>query len=120
MSEFAHAYQSPSHGSLSIQLPPDDFSPMDVPSNDLIENDLTKSNEGTIYPMYQRGYDEGEEDGYRKGMENGYYEGYRHGKRDGYEEGYKEGIHRGLWFGTAWAVVASIMMFGMRLRRDRY
>jgi hypothetical protein len=121
MSEFAQAYQSPSFGSLSIELPPDDFYPTDVPSNDLITNDFPKSNEidPTIYPMYQRGYTEGEEDGYARGSENGYYHGYRHGKRDGYEEGYKEGIHRGLWFGTAWAVVASIMMFGMRLRSDR-
>ena len=117
MSEFAQAYQSPSVDTLSIQLPPDDFSPMDVPSNDLIENDFTKSNEETIYPMYQRGYEEGEKDGYGRGSENGYYQGYRHGKRDGYEEGYNEGIYRGLWFGTVWTVVASIMMFGMKSGR---
>ena len=110
MSEFAQAYQSPSVDTLSIQLP------HDMPSNDLIENDLTKSNEETIYPMYQRGYEEGMEDGYARGSENGYYQGYRHGKRDGYEEGCNEGIYRGLWFGTAWTVVASIMMFGMRNR----
>lgn len=111
MSEFSQAYQSPSFGSLSIQLPPDDFSPTDVPSND-----FTKSNEEMIHPIYQRGYEEGEKDGYGRGSENGYYQGYRHGKRDGYEEGYNEGIYRGLWFGTAWTVLASIMMFGMRSR----
>jgi len=111
MSEFAQAYQSPSHGSLSIQLPPDDFSPTDVPSNDLI------SNEEMIYPMYQRGYDEGEKDGYGRGSENGYYQGYRHGHRDGSEEGYREGIYRGMWFGTAWTVLASIMMFGINRNR---
>ena len=110
MSEFTQAYQSPSRGSLSIQLPPDDFSPMDVPSND-----LPKLNE--IDPMYQRGYEEGVEDGYGRGSENGYDKGYRHGKRDGYEEGYNEGIYRGMWFGTAWTVVISIMMFGMKSGR---
>jgi len=119
MSEFSQAYQSPSVDTLSIQLPPDDFSPTDVPSNDLIENVLTKSNEidPTIYPIYQRGYDEGMEDGYERGSENGYYKGYRYGKRDGYEEGYNEGIYRGLWFGTAWTVLASIMMFGFKSGR---
>ena len=107
MSEFAQAYQSPSFGSLSIQLP----SPhADAPSHE------APSNDSMIYPMYQRGYNEGMEDGYGRGSENGYYQGYRHGKRDGYEEGYENGIYRGMWFGTAWAVVASIMMFGMRSR----
>ena len=116
MSEFSQAYQSPSRGSLSIQLPPDDFSPTDVPSNDLIENNLPP-NEETMYPMYQRGYEEGEKDGYRRGSEDGYYEGYHYGKHDGYEEGYNEGVYRGLWFGTAWTVVASIIMFGMKSGR---
>ncbi len=111
MSEFSQAYQSPSHGSLSIQLPPDDFSPTDVLSNDFT------SNEETMHPIYQRGYEEGVEDGYRRGSENGYDEGYHHGKHNGYEEGYNEGIYRGLWFGTAWTVVASIMMFGMKSGR---
>ena len=117
MSEFSQAYQSPSVDTLSIQLP------HDMPSNDLIENDLTKSNDidSTIYPIYQRGYEEGVEDGYGRGSENGYYQGYRDGKhdgkRDGYEEGYNEGIYRGLWFGTAWTVLASIMMFGIKSGR---
>ena len=109
MSEFSQAYQSPSVDTLSIQLP------HDMPSNDFT------SNEETIHPMYQRGYEEGEKDGYGRGSENGYYQGYRDGKRDGkrdgYEEGYNEGIYRGLWFGTAWTVVASIMMFGMKSGR---
>ena len=104
MSEFT---QSSSFGSLSIQLP----SPTtEEPSYD------APSNDSTIYPMYQRGYTEGVEDGYGRGSENGYYQGYRDGKRDGYEEGYNEGIYRGMWFGTAWAVVASIMMFGIKSR----
>lgn len=105
MSEFSQAYQSPSVDTLSIQLP------HDMPSNDI---------DSTIYPIYQRGYEEGVEDGYGKGSENGYYQGYRDGKRDGkrdgYEEGYSEGIYRGMWFGTAWTVVASIMMFGIKNR----
>jgi len=103
MSEFAQAYQSAIIDTLTIRVP----SPTaDIPSN-----------EETIYPIYQRGYEEGEKDGYERGSENGYYQGYRDGKRNGYEEGYSEGIYRGMWFGTAWTVVASIMMFGMKSGR---
>jgi len=105
MSEFAHAYQSPIIDTLTIRVPSPDLS-NDVPTN-----------EETIYPMYQRGYDEGEKDGYGRGSENGYYQGYRHGHRDGSEEGYREGIYRGMWFGTAWTVLASIIMFGMKSGR---
>lgn len=112
MSEYTQAYSSPLFESLSIQLP----SPTaDVPSNDFLPTDIL-SNEAALYPIYQRGYDEGEKDGYTKGSENGYDRGYHHGKRDGYEEGYNEGIYQGLWFGTAWTVVASMVMFGMKSR----